>query len=644
MICPDVVLRRTKSVMWALAIAGAVVGIARFVFGLGASTNMLDSLPWGWWKIFNMVAGAALATSGFVVAAIIYILRLKKYYPVARLSVLVGFLGYGSSLTALIFDIGLPHRGWHPFFMWNPHSFLFEVFWCVSIYWGVTALELLPILSERFPFPKVTHFLHEVMLPFVVLGVTLSTMHHSSLGSLFLASPTRLHPLWHSMWIPPEFFISAMGAGVAVLVLLLGVVNYLYKAAFPDKLVSRLAVISAVLLGIYLGVKVVDFSVHGKWALVFGPELTWESRVFWVEIVLQAIVPIVIFSLPVLRRSKLMLFCGSSAALIGLVMHRIDTGIVGYFRTSEAIYIPNLAEFILSFGVLSAAGLMFFFLIERFPVLRGAGYCAEDGAPVDPEGHQPVPPWTWAEAKELFLGQGARRVGWTAVVVVPLTWFGLQGQGTSGFEAIAAPVRPAIQSGDALRTVLRLDANGNGDYVMFPHEQHKTAFVEKYGLELESTCVKCHHLNLPNDNQTLCRACHTDMELPRSLFDPERHAERFEDEAQRLAFEALDLSDRRDNYQACLTCHEESMAGLTTYARTGFNHHAPGFVAAMHGKCMTCHRLEERDPADPFSLGNCIGCHRWTPREEGEALNMLEAGEEPLPSRIIERPVIIPAR
>lgn len=644
MIAPDVFLRRTKSVCWALTLSAAVIGVARFAFGLGASTNMLDSLPWGWWKIFNMVAGAALATSGFVVAAIIYILRLERYYPVARLSVLVGFLGYGSSLTALIFDIGLPHRGWHPFFMWNPHSFLFEVFWCVSIYWGVTALELLPILSERFPFPKVTHFLHDVMLPFVVLGVTLSTMHHSSLGSLFLASPTRLHPLWHSMWIPPEFFISAMGAGVAVLVLLLGVVNWLYGAQFEQKLVSRLAVISAVLLAGYLVLKIVDFTVHGKWAFVFGPDLTWESRVFWVEIVLQAIVPIVIFSLPALRRSRFLLFVGSTSALLGLVMHRIDTGIVGYFRTSEAVYVPNLAEFILSFGVLSAAGLIFFFLIERFPVLKGAGYCATKDAPSDPEGHQAVPSWSWAEAKELFLGKGAKQVAVMAVVVVPLTWFGLQGHGTSEFEAIAAPVRPAIQSSDALRTVLRLDANGNGEAVVFPHEQHKNAFVEKYGLELDQTCAKCHHLSLPNDRQTLCRACHRDMELPRPMFDPGRHASRFESEAQRAEFEALDLSDRRQNYKACAMCHQETMPGLVAYAEKGFSHLAPGFAVAMHGKCMTCHRLEERDPADPFSLGNCIGCHRWTPREEGKALNMLQGDEEPLPKRIVEGPVVIPSK
>ncbi len=75
----EAVLKRLKELMWALTIGAVVVGLARFAFGLGATTNMHDSLPWGWWKVFNMVAGAALATSGFVIAAIIYILRLHKY-------------------------------------------------------------------------------------------------------------------------------------------------------------------------------------------------------------------------------------------------------------------------------------------------------------------------------------------------------------------------------------------------------------------------------------------------------------------------------------------------------------------------------------------------------------------------------------
>ena len=641
---PQLVLKRLKEAMWVLAIAAAVVGVGRFAFGLGASTNMLDSLPWGWWKIFNMVAGAALATSGFVIAAVIYIVRLKKYYPVARLSVLIGFLGYGSSLTALVFDIGLPHRGWHPFFMWNPHSFLFEVFWCVSIYWGVTALELLPILTERFPFPKVTHYLHEFMLPFVVLGVTLSTMHHSSLGSLFLSSPTRLHPLWHSMWIPPEFFISAMGAGVAVLVLFLLALNFLYRTDFDRVLVSRLALISAVFLGAYLAIKIVDLTVHGKWGYVFGPELTWESRLFWVEILLQTIVPLVVFGTPSLRRHRGFLLAGCLAAFVGLVMHRVDTGIVGYFRSSGAIYIPNLAEFILSFGILAAAGLIFLFLIERFPVLKGAGFCAGPEGASDPEAHGEVRPWTWKEARELFLGAGSRRVALTAVVVVPVTWFGLHGQGTSAFAPVPSQVRPSILSGDDMRKTLLIDANGNGDAVLFPHEQHQNAFMEEYGVVLEDTCVKCHHLSLPKDHNTICRACHRDMELPVPMFDPAHHEDRFEDDAERAAFAAFDLGDKQQNFQACMMCHEETMAGLTEYRDKGFSHLARGFVSAMHGKCMTCHRLQEKDPADPFSLGNCIGCHRWTPREEGEALNMLKGDEEPLPRRVIEGPVRIPSK
>ena len=126
-------LKRIKDVLWFLAAAGLLAAIARLATGLGASTNMTDALPWGLWKIVNMVAGAALATGGFIIAGAIYVFRLDRYRPLARLAVLIGFIGYGASLTALLFDLGLPHRFWHPLVMWNPRSFLFEVFWCVCV-------------------------------------------------------------------------------------------------------------------------------------------------------------------------------------------------------------------------------------------------------------------------------------------------------------------------------------------------------------------------------------------------------------------------------------------------------------------------------------------------------------------------------
>jgi len=600
-------LKRIKELFWIMLFAGAVVAVGRFTFGLGAATNMTDSLPWGLWKIFNMVAGAALATSGFVIAAVIYIFQLHRYRPVARLSVLVGFLGYGSSLTALIFDIGLPHRGWHPFFIWNPHSFLFEVFWCVSVYWGVTALELVPILTERFPWPKLTHLLHEYMLPPVVLGITLSTMHHSSLGSLFLASPTRLHPLWHTMWLPPEFFVSAMGAGLSTIILLMITACWLYRREIDLQVLQRLAKGSGAILALYLAIKIADFTVHGKWGFVFGPDLTWESYLFWVEITLQAIIPIVVFSNPRLRYSIVGLCIGCSAAFFGLVLHRLNVGIIGYFRTSEAIYIPSFSELILSFGVLSGAGLIFFLLVERFHVLdEPGGHDAHDAH--DAHAAPQVKVWTRREAMSVFAGSRTVKVLAIAIVVAPVSWFALSSEATGPFKPTAQPVFEAAETGAKVPELIRIDSNNNGNFADFTHQKHIQTFMKEYSLAEEATCEKCHHLSLPVKKEdigkkreyTNCRVCHKYMEVATLVCNFAAHNK----------YAKFDLSNRKKDYRACVGCHRENMPGLKKYELTGFNAYAPGFKQAMHGLCLTCHRLEEEDPADQLSRGNCLGCHR----------------------------------
>ena len=628
MTSPSRALGPVKDVMWVLTFAALATGAGRFAFGLGAATNMMDSLPWGWWKVFNMVAGAALATSGFIVAAIIYIFRIERYRPAARLSVLIGFLGYGSSLGALIFDIGLPHRGWHPFFMWNPHSFLFEVFWCVSIYWSITALELLPILTERFPLKRVTHWLHEKMMPFIVLGITLSTMHHSSLGSLFMASPTRLHPLWHSLWIPPEFFVSAMGAGLSVIVLLMMITNRLYHRPSDPIVLNGLAKGSAILLGVYLALKIGDFTVNDKWGFVFGPDVTWESRVFWVEIALQALVPLALLGVPVLRRRAFWRVLGTTSAALGIVMHRIDTGIVGYFRSSDAIYIPNLSEFVLSFGILSAAGLVYFLLIERFHVIDDAGLHG------DAPGHEPPEDvWTKGEIRTVFLGPGAWRAARIMVLAIPISWVVLSDQATGKFTPITDPIYGAVLASDEMRTMLTLDGNRNGMKTHFNHVKHQQVFQKVYEIGEKETCAKCHHLSLPKDRNTSCRRCHADMHLETPVFDLTSHVGRFETLADREKFDAADLDDRAETFAACMECHKDNMIGLASYEKEGFDFRAPGYKHAMHGSCLECHRLREReageDASDPLSRGNCLFCHRdWADEDMLPALEAKDRGED----------------
>ena len=211
--------RGLKDPLWAVALVGLVAGVFRLWFGLGATTNLTDQVPWGLWKVLNMVAGVAISTSGFTVGFLVYVLRLERFRPLVKPAILVAFLGYGCSCTALMFDIGLPWRFWHPFVMWNEHSFLFEVFWCVILYFTITAIELAPTVFEKLRAEKAAHFLHHIAFGVVVVGISLSSLHHSSLGSLFLVTPQRLHPLWYTPLLPFLFILSAMGAGIMFLIL-----------------------------------------------------------------------------------------------------------------------------------------------------------------------------------------------------------------------------------------------------------------------------------------------------------------------------------------------------------------------------------------------------------------------------------------
>lgn len=605
----EFLIDRIKDILWVLAMAGLVAGVGRFVFGLGAATNMTDALPWGMWKILNMVGGAALATSGFVVACVIYIFHLEKYRPLARLAILIGFLGYGASLFALLFDIGLPHRFWHPFFIWNPHSFLFEVFWCVSCYWMVTAFEMFPVITERFPFPRLTHFLHEIALPVIILGITLSTMHHSSLGSLFMVSPTRLHPLWHTLWIPVEFFISAMGGGMAVIVMLSLAYGWLYGKGYNMPVLTGMAKGSAGMLLIYLIIRSVDLVVHDKLNYVFGPDLTWESAVFLVEISLQALIPLAVFLVPRLRNNVQTLALGTVAAFIGITMHRLDTGIVGYFRDAGAIYYPTLSEVLLSFGVIAAAGLFFLFIIEHFYIVE-----APEGCPVpEAAGSHPdeAAQWTLDEAFSIVFSPNTMRVAAIVMVVIPVTIVGLHRQATGPFRYNSQPV--AVPLGiDPMRTVLKIDGNREAEFVNFPHNLHQE---EQGG---EESCGLCHHLAMPGDKSTSCYQCHRDMELTTDIFDHDGHQEYYGGKKSCAECHDLDRPKGGDNVPTCAECHadpEEAdlyMAGIEEYQKLDYM--APGYKQAMHGRCLTCHRLQEQlleEPAwDEFGIGNCKRCHQ----------------------------------
>jgi len=208
-----------KTVLWSLMGALSVVTVARFARGLGATTALSDATPWGFWIAFDVMSGVALASGGFVLAATFYIFGMEKYRPFVRPAIVTAFLGYIAVAVGLLYDLGLPWHIWHPIIYPQEHSVLFEVAMCVILYLMVLALEFAPAVLEypwfdRPVFQRIHKALKSITIPLVIIGIVLSTLHQSSLGSLFLITPYRLHPLWYSPIIWILFFFSAVGLGL----------------------------------------------------------------------------------------------------------------------------------------------------------------------------------------------------------------------------------------------------------------------------------------------------------------------------------------------------------------------------------------------------------------------------------------------
>jgi Ni/Fe-hydrogenase subunit HybB-like protein len=603
--------RWIKDVLWFFVFVGLLSIVFRLWSGLGATTNLSDAAPWGLWKILNMVAGVALSTGGFTVGFLVYGLKLERFRPLVKPAILIAFLGYGSSVFALTLDIGLPHRIWHPLVMWNEHSFLFEVAWCVMLYFTVTIIELSPTFLERMGLARLAGFLHRIAFGVVVTGIALSSLHHSSLGSLFLVTPQRLHPLWYTSLLPIHFILSAMGAGIMVVVL----ARILFARWFEHRpiaagdrtfpMLQSLASIGAAVLTGYLAIRIVDLMASGAWRhLVAG---TWESWLYAIELLASAVIPVAFVAIPSTRRSPPALAFASTSAAFGLVLNRLDVGIFGYFSDAKTAYLPSLNEWALSLGVLAAAGLVFFHVVENYAIFdddwKRRRIARREFMPNFDRASR-----VWLRA----LGGELNRASLAAVFAIPVAWVLLYPAASSTDRLTPSPATAPIAL-DAERAVLRIDGNRGGMATVFPHREHQDRLGRK------DSCVHCHHLSLPGDHSTPCSRCHRDMERASFLFRHEAHFSAVAASegltgwirSNHSCGECHEPADARgpDTAKPCLDCHRKDMAPTRDIVAPLGMAHAAGYREAMHGTCRACHQ-KERDRAERPDLAECATCHQ----------------------------------
>jgi len=361
-------LRFPKITFWrvilvAILAAGLYTTFLRFTKGLGATTNLSAQFPWGVWIGFDVLCGVALAAGGFTISAVVYIFHIEKYRPIVRPAILTAFLGYSLVVVGLMFDLGRPYNIWHPLIMWNPHSVMFEVGWCVTLYTTVLMLEFSPLVLEKLPWQRPYKIVKSITIPLVILGVLLSTMHQSSLGTLYLIVPHKLHPLWYSPLLPVFFFTSAIALGCAMTIF----ESYLSLRAFRKHLdfhlLTKLGGVAAVTLSVYFVIRITDMQSRGVLSMAWQP--TYEGRMFLAEILLGVIAPVIMLFIPRLRNNQSGLFMAALMVVLGFVMNRINVAITGMDRSSGVHYFPSWTELAVT-GSIVAAGFVMFGLAVKY--------------------------------------------------------------------------------------------------------------------------------------------------------------------------------------------------------------------------------------------------------------------------------------
>lgn len=359
-----------RAVLVVILAAGFYSTVLRFAKGLGAATNLSDQFPWGIWIGFDVLCGVGLAAGGFTLAAIVYVFHIERFHAVLRPSILTAFLGYALVAVALLFDLGKPYNIWHPLVMWNPHSVMFEVAWCVMLYLTVLALEFSPVVLERFHLHKPLRVVKAATIPLVILGVMLSTLHQSSLGSLFLIVPEKLHPYWYSPLLPVFFFISALSVGMAMVIFESNLSSRAFGREIEMPLLEVLGRAMAVVLGIYALLKFED--LWGRGALVHLREPSTETLLFVLEITLGVLIPLPMLLFRKVREDREGLFGAAVLVITGFLLNRMNVSITGLEGYSGVHYFPRWTEVAVTLSIVGVGFLLFSLAVRYLNVMGPA--------------------------------------------------------------------------------------------------------------------------------------------------------------------------------------------------------------------------------------------------------------------------------
>jgi Ni/Fe-hydrogenase subunit HybB-like protein len=358
-------------VLLLIAAAGSIVILYRVFFGLGASTNLNDTWPWGLWITFDVLGGVALAAGGFVIGGAVYILNWKKYQPIVRPAILNAFFGYALAATSITLDIGVPWRIWHPLVMWQVNSIMFIVAIHVVLYTTTLATESSPLIFEKLGMTKAFHFVEKIMPAIALFGVMLSLLHQSSLGAVFLIAPVKVSPLWYSSLLPYLFLVSAVMLALSMVSFETIVSSRVFNHKPPMDILLGLARGSLIVSSLYLVLKLWDLMRGPGIGLAFNGSLT--SIMYLIEMIIGIILPVILLSMKNVRTRLNGIFFVNILVIMGTVLNRFNVGIISMAEHNTRIgvdYFPSWMEFLVTMAMVAFAILGFKLCVKYLNVLQ----------------------------------------------------------------------------------------------------------------------------------------------------------------------------------------------------------------------------------------------------------------------------------
>lgn len=354
-----------KSLLVIIA-AAAVIGFVRFATGIGTIANINNAYPWGWWVGYGIMTMIAIGGVGFTITALVEIIGVHRYHSFLRPAVLMAFLCYASAITMLMVELGRPWKVWMVLVSWAPTSALFEVGWCAFLYLTVLALEFAQVPLEHAGWGRALRVLRVIYIPIMLLGVTLSHLHQSSLGTLMTLIPHKVNELWWSDNLPLLYLFSAMMAGPAM-----AIIEHLAAARWLGfaprmELLAGLARIEAWLVGLFLAFQMSDLFYRG--AADAMTSASWFAVSFWVEIGFGLVLPFVLLLMPEVRESRRGLATACGLIIAGVLLHRLNVAVIGLRVRHWETYVPSLGEVGITLGITAAALFAFGWLVRILPI------------------------------------------------------------------------------------------------------------------------------------------------------------------------------------------------------------------------------------------------------------------------------------